>query len=70
MLTSDKLPGWYRAKVIEYFSDGSLTILYSNSNESSVTEVVHLSVVEWVPCNQRSTSFVPISSHPKSVKPH
>ena len=38
--------------------------------ESTVTEVVRLSEVEWVPCYQRSASFVPISSRPNSVKPH
>ena len=25
---NDELPGWYRAKVIEYSGDGSCTVLY------------------------------------------
>jgi len=67
--SNDEPSGWYRAKVIEYFADGSCTILYSDSIESTVTEVVRLSDVEWIPCYQRSVSFVRISSQPKSVKP-
>jgi len=63
---NDELPGWYRAKVIEYFFDGSCTVLYSDTIEFTVTEVVRLSEVEWVPCYQRSASFVPISSRPNS----
>jgi len=43
---NDELPGWYRAKVIEYFVDGSCTVLYSDTIESTVTEVVCLSEVE------------------------
>ena len=65
---NDELPGWHHAKVIEYYVDGSCTVLYSNAIESAVTEVVRLSEVEWVPCYQRSASFVPISSQPNSVK--
>jgi len=57
--TGDELPGWYRARVIEYFSDSSCIVLYSDSIESMVTEVVHHSEVQWVPCYQRSASFAP-----------
>ena len=66
---NEEQPGWYRAKVIEYFSDGSCTVLYCDTLESTVTETVRLSDVEWVPCYQRSAPFVPISSQPKPVKP-
>jgi len=51
--------------LIEYFIDGSCTVLYSDTIESTVTEVVRLSEVEWVLRYQRSAS----SSRPNSVKP-
>ena len=61
-MANGEMPGWYRAKVIEYYVDGSCTVLYGDSIKSTVTEVVRLSEVEWVPCYHRSPSFMPISS--------
>ena len=55
--------------MIEYFGDGSCKVLYNDSLESTITEVLLLSDVEWIPCYQRSASFVPISFQPKPVKP-
>jgi len=36
----DEPPGWYRAKVFEYFQDGSCRIVYDDNSNFTVSEIV------------------------------
>jgi len=56
----DKLPGWYKAKVVQYYMDGSCKIVYCNDDDCEVSEVVNLTTIEWKPCSKRARKFVPL----------
>ena len=43
---SDEPPGWYRARVSEYFKDGSCTIMHDDTPEATVFETIDLRIVE------------------------
>jgi len=36
----DELPGWYKAKVVRYYMDGSCKIVYCNDDDCEVSEVM------------------------------
>ena len=61
-------PGWYRARVDEYFGDCSCRIIYDDSLEVTVAEIVDFVSVEWLPCSQRAKKFVPLASTPSTLK--
>ena len=61
-------PGWYRARVSEYFKDGTCRIVYDDTPTSTVSEMVDLSSVDWIPCSRRAKRFVPLTCTPKSLK--
>ena len=61
-------PGWYRARVDEYFGDCSCRIIYDDSLEVTVAEIVNFVSVEWLPCSQRAKKFVPLASTPSTLK--
>ena len=48
----DELPGWYKARVDQYYVNGSCRIVYCNDNDCEVSEVVNLTTVEWEPCSK------------------
>jgi len=64
----DEPPGWYRAKVFEYFQDGSCRIVYDDNSNFTVSEIVNLRSVDWIPCLGRAKRFVPLDCTPKSLK--
>ena len=47
----DEPPGWYRARVSEYFQDGSCTIVYDDTEHTTISETIDLCTVEWLPCS-------------------
>ena len=53
-LEDNEPPDWYRARVSEYFQDGSCTIVYDETTEATVSETIDLKTVEWLPCSQRA----------------
>ena len=61
-------PGWYRARVSEYFQDGTCRIVYDDTPTSTVSEMVDLSSVDWIPCSRRAKRFVSLDCTPKSLK--
>ena len=61
-------PGWYRARVSKYFQDGTCEIVYDDTPTSTVSEMVDLSSVDWIPCSKRAKRFVPLNCTPKSLK--
>jgi len=64
----DEPPGWYRARVSEYFKDGSCTIIYDDSAKATISETINLQTVEWLPCSRRAKRFVPLSCKPVTAK--
>ena len=64
----DEPPGWYRARVDEYFLDKSCKIVYDSQDKFLISEVVSLHEVEWKPCSKRAKKFVPIDRDPVSTK--
>ena len=61
-------PGWYRARVDEYFGDCSCRIIYDDSLEVTVAEIVNFVSVEWLPFSQRAKKFVPLAYTPSTLK--
>ena len=61
-------PGWYRARVDDYFGDYSCRIIYDDSLEVTVAEIVNFVSVEWLPCSRRAKKFVPLASTPSTLK--
>ena len=51
-------PGWYRARVDQYFL--SCKIIYDDSDDCVVSEVVALHAIEWKPCSKRAGSLSPL----------
>jgi len=46
----------------------SQNIIYDDSSEVTVSEIINLPVVEWLPCSRRAKRFVPINSTPATIK--
>ena len=61
-------PGWYRACVSEYFQDGFCRKVYEDTSTSSVSEILHLRSVNWLPCSKRAKRYVSLNCFPKSLK--
>ena len=40
MEEGDEPPGWYQVRIAEYFSDCSCRIVYDDSSEATVTEII------------------------------
>jgi len=68
MEEGEEPPGWYRARVAEYYADYSYKIVYDESPDATVTEIVDLLSVEWLPCSRRAKKFVPPNSTPSTIK--
>ena len=60
----DELPGWYKARVEEYYADGSCKIVYREEDEHVVSEVIDLNTVNWKPCCKKARKFVPLQAEP------
>ena len=60
-------PGWYHTRVSEYFQDGTCRIVYEDIPTSTVSEIVNLNSVDWIPCSKRAKRFVPFDCTPKSL---
>ena len=65
----DEPPGWYQARVLEYFQDGSCKVTYDDSLEITISEIINLHTVDWLPCSCRAKRFVPIDVTPVTAKP-
>ena len=65
----DEPLGWHRARVSEYFQDGSCKVIYDDSLEIIVSVTISLHTVEWLPCSRRAKRFVPINATPVTTKP-
>ena len=63
-----ELPGWYKAYVDEYYTDGSCKIVYSEDNGQVVYETVDLNRTQWLPCSKRARKFVPLETDPVTSK--
>ena len=61
-------PGWYKARVDQYFLDRSCKIIYDDSDDCVVSEVVALHEVEWKPCSKRARNFVSLDGKPVFTK--
>ena len=68
MEEGEEPPGWYRARVTEYYADYSCKIIYDDSLDVTVTEIVDFRSVEWLPCSGRAKKFVPLDSTPSTFK--
>ena len=68
MKEGDEPLGWYRMRVAEYFSDCSCRVVYDDSLEATVTEIINFALVEWLPCSQTAKKFVPLDSTPSTIK--
>ena len=64
----DEPPGWCRARVSEYFQDGSCKVVYDDTPGATVFEIIHLQTVEWLPCSRCTKRFVPLDSIPVTLK--
>ena len=64
----DEPPGWYRATVSNYFQDGSCLLIYDETSDSTVSEVINLNLVDWLPCYKNAKRFVPLGCTPRSSK--
>jgi len=61
----DELPGWYKAKVVQYYVDGSCKVVYCNEDDCEVSEVVILPLLNG---NHALRKFVPLHGNPAIVK--
>ena len=61
-------PGWYKAQVGQYFLDRSCKIVYDDSDDQVVSEVVALHTIEWKPCAKRARNFVSLDGKPAFTK--
>ncbi|XP_065884075.1 uncharacterized protein [Dysidea avara] len=61
-------PGWYKARVGQYFLDRSCKIVYDDSDDQVVSEVVALHTIEWKPCAKRARNFVSLDGKPAFTK--
>jgi len=64
----DEPPGWYRATVSQYFQDGSCRLVYDDTPNTTVSEIVNLRLFDWIPCSKRAKRFVSLECTPKPLK--
>ena len=62
--SSDEPPGWYRARIDQYFLEETCKIIYDDRDENIVYEVVDLRKVEWKPCSKRARKYVSFQDTP------
>ena len=59
-----ELPGWYKACVEEYYTDGTCKIVYSEDDGEVVYETIDLNKAQWLPCSKRARKYVPLHTEP------
>ena len=60
-----KPPGWSHVCVSDYFQNGSCRVVNDDAPTSSVSEILNLRSVNWLPCSKRAKCYV---SFPKTLK--
>jgi len=56
------------ATISQYFQDGSCRLMYDDTPNTTVSEIVNLTLVDWMPCSKRAKQFVSLECTLKPLK--